>query len=125
MNITVNQLKDGLQVSHRKENKFWKSSILVAYSKKQFSEPITVRWYFAGSTAYCCIWGNIKGQHFSGSGSAGGYGYEKSSAALSSALQSAGFNVNGLSASGGNNTAMEILAKLNGSKIFTIVNAHA
>lgn len=125
ISISKTGLKDGINArAHRKEDKFDSSLILVTYKLGKFNQPIDVRFYFTGSTCYCCIWGSIKGKHFSGSGKAGGYGYDKKSAAMSSALQSAGFDVDGLSATGETDLAMKLLAGLNGIKKHTIVYAH-
>src|SRR5690606_12184309 len=100
-------------------------SIVSFLPDEGFSQPLDVRFYGSGQTVYCCIWGSIKGDYFNGSGKAGGYGYDKESAAFAQALQSAGFNVSGLSATGQNERAMNIIAKnLMGLEHYTIVRAH-
>lgn len=133
MKISINSLKDGINAkAHRKENSFFSSYQLVSFDPtksaeyhKGFNTNLDVRFYGSGSTVYCCIWGSIRGTHFNGSGKAGGYGYDKKSAAFSSALTSAGFNVDGLSCTGENETAIHIIAKeLIGLEYYTIIKSH-
>ncbi len=132
MKISTNILGYGINVAHRKEDKFFKSYTLISFNQKEvksfnngFSENLSVRFYNTNSTSYCCIWGSLKGVHFNGSGKASGYGYDRLSAAFEYALKSAGFNVSGLAATGQNEEAIKHLSKLMGLKKFTIVHAHA
>lgn len=133
MQITIDQLKDGININHRKEKNFTQSLTLVVFNPEstssygKFSEPLSVRWYWTAQTCYCCIWGSIDGVHFNGSGKAGGYGYDKKSASFSSALHSAGFDVRGLDGTGLNEEAIKIIAEqLMGinKEYYTIVSAH-
>lgn len=127
MKISINKLVDGINAkSHRKENSFYKSLSLISFKDNQFSEKLIVRFYGSGQTVYCCVWGSINGNHFNGSGKAGGYGYDKESAAFSEALQSAGFEVSSLAGTGQNEEAINFIAKeLMNLEAFTIVRAHA
>lgn len=77
---------------------------LVGYKKGQFAELVTVRLYMGrsaqASVVYCSLWvhgKNKKGDYISvsGKGSAGGYGYHKSSQALCEAITSAGIELYG------------------------------
>lgn len=56
-------------------------------------EVLVVRWYMGrsrtASRVYCTIWGS----RFSGTGHAGGYGYDKFSAAFQKACQDAGITL--------------------------------
>jgi len=133
MKISINNLKEGINArSHRKEDKFNSSLQIVSFDPtktaeyhKGFNTNLDVRFYGSGTTVYCCIWGSIKGTHFNGSGKAGGYGYDKKSAAFASALISAGFNVDGLSCTGENETAIDIIAiQLMGLECYTIIRSH-
>lgn len=126
MKISINNLTDGINAkSHRKEDKFYRSLSIVSFKDGQFKQPLDVRFYSSGQTVYCCVWGSIKGTYFNGSGKAGGYGYDKASAAFASALQSAGFEVEGLSCTGENETAINIIAKeLMQLDTYTIVRSH-
>lgn len=127
MKISINKLKEGINAkAHRKESKFYKSLSIVSFKDGQFSEPLDVRFYATNATTFCCIWGNVNGVHFNGSGKAGGYGYDRASAAFEDALQSAGFEVSNLSATGQNETAIHIIAKeLMQLENYTIVHSHA
>lgn len=66
---------------------------------KDFKELVTVRWYMGrssqASVVYCCVWIHGENRYFSGKGSAGGYGYHKTSAAFQEALTSAGIKLMG------------------------------
>ena len=64
---------------------------------RELRELAAVRWYKSPSTIYCSIWFQPSHQfpnyHNSGHGQAGGHGYDKFSAALDSALESAGITL--------------------------------
>jgi hypothetical protein len=126
MKISINNLVQGINgKAHRKENSFYKSLQIVGFKDGQFNQPLDVRFYGNGQTVYCCLWGSIGNAYFNGSGKAGGYGYDKQSAAFSNALQSAGFSVDGLSCTGENETAINIIAKdLMQLENYTIVRSH-
>ena len=129
MKISINKLVQGINAkAHRRENSFYKSLSLVNFNSKtkQFNTPLDVRFYGSASVIYCCVWGSIKESYFNGSGKAGGYGYDKASAAFSAALTSAGFDVESLSCTGENETAINIIANsLMELENYTIVRAHA
>lgn len=82
--------------SHRKEGKAifqsWSAAVPSKYGPEAFC-PVDLRIYFTGSTAYACIWINGKDIHTQGSGTAGGYGYDKTSAAAGEAIKNAGFEL--------------------------------
>jgi hypothetical protein len=94
--ITYAQEKDrGFVPSYRKEGKLWKGFHVVAPTEKSKNSSeqwlkmaLDVRFYWAGHTCYCAFWGCGT----SGTGRAGGYGYEKTSAAFEQALHCAGFS---------------------------------
>ena len=68
-----------------------------AYDAGKLFVPVVARFYMGrsrnASSVYCSIWVNGEGIHTAGHGTAGGYGYHKTSAALSSALSSAGIEL--------------------------------
>lgn len=71
---------------------------LVTVHKGDIIAPITVRWYMGRSTSanreYCSIWVRCSdGRSYSGHGWAGGYGYDKQSASLAEAIESAGIEL--------------------------------
>ena len=77
----------------------------VLIDKKTEREIVDCRIYGAGATVYCSIWiDRVKQEkrpagwvcgHTSGKGSAGGYGYHKSSEAVAKAIRSAGIVLTG------------------------------
>jgi hypothetical protein len=75
--------------SHRRESSFWKQLSLIDLDDER--EVLTVRWYGAGQTSYCCVWANR--QNARGAGKAGGGGYHKASASMGAALSDAGFTL--------------------------------
>lgn len=91
--------------SHRKEKGgFYKEySALVAskWSKQDLQAVVTLRLYWPGqTTCYACAWVILKntvlehgGTCVNGSGSAGGFGYDKPSAAADEAIRNAGFTL--------------------------------
>lgn len=95
------------------------------YSKQRYTRPLTVRvWMARGASAsvvYATVWASSRDgkTRLAGHGSAGGYGYDKTSAAIDAAFTSAGvtmerpFNGCGESVA---EIAMESLAKRLGWK---------
>lgn len=86
---------------------------------KDFKELVTVRWYMGrssqASVVYCCVWIRGKNRYFSGKGSAGGYGYHKTSAAFQDALTSAGIRLVGSPYHGAEKTYKETRRNENGT----------
>ena len=78
---------------HRLEGKPGLSDVYKVLTK-DFTELVDCRVYFSASFARCtcCVWVRGEGQRF-GSGSVGGYGYHKASAAVQEALTNAGFSL--------------------------------
>lgn len=67
---------------------------VVAVKSGKFAQPVTVRWWMSrtadgASPVYCSIWTDGGAGH----GRARGYGYDKRSAALAAALDSAGITL--------------------------------
>lgn len=70
----------------------------VVASNGELTAPVEVRWWMGrsnnASTVYCSVWVRCKdGNWLSGYGTAGGYGYDKESAAFAEALSSAGIEL--------------------------------
>jgi hypothetical protein len=102
------------------------------YNLGGLSAVIDARFYGSGQRVYCCVWINFPatkkhpdGIHVSGGGYAGGYGYDKKSAALASALEQAGVKLPwGLSGTGENERALLEICAAAGFKNSTIIPAH-
>lgn len=63
----------------------------VVYSRGELLQPVKVRWYMGrkadgAGRVYCSVWIHGRGTECAGHGWAGGYGYDKESAAFESAL---------------------------------------
>jgi len=101
MKATINpSAKTKFTTSHRKEGKcyFESYSAIVRseskYNPDQGNAVVDLRLYGTGTTWYACIWVQTpEGPHLSGSGSAGGYGHHKPSAAASEAIRNAGIEL--------------------------------
>ena len=96
-NITATLLPttqaNGKNLSRQKEMVSAMSAVAVINGKMR--EVVVARWYMArksdgASPVYASIWTYGAGFDISGHGRATGYGYHKASAALSTALESAG-----------------------------------
>jgi hypothetical protein len=83
--------------SHRKEGKcFFNSVSVISLAGKpwgcgRLDPEITLRLYGTGNKNFACLW--ISGQDRRGSGSAGGYGYHRPSAAAQEAINNAGISL--------------------------------
>lgn len=99
----INPKENGKNYGDKKET--MNTYKLIAFYKGEFHELITCRTYMArssqASVVYASIWvsrhGRIgKGELYcAGHGSAGGYGYHKSSAAIGEAINNAGIELYG------------------------------
>ena len=88
---------DGINAkSHRKENHFQEEFCIIAQVAGKFHTPVTLRTYGTKSMNYACLWINDDLHHIycNGSGSAGGYGYHRTSAAAHYAINQAGIKLN-------------------------------
>ncbi len=104
MKATFNELTKGskFNVNHRKENHFVEQYTAVVFNGKEAYDAVTLRIYATDAKTYCCLWINdnyswSKGARIScfrsGSGSTGGYGYHKASAAAQEAIINAGITL--------------------------------
>ena len=95
MKVIALSEKDGINgKSHRKENNFVREYACInKVSELHYTDPIIVRIYQTDSRVYACLWINHHPVYASGSGWAGGYGYHKESAAVASAIRSAGITM--------------------------------
>jgi hypothetical protein len=90
--------------------------------------PVELRLYGTGKMNYACLWINHDGTHAHASGSAGGYGYHRPSAAAQEAISNAGirlaFPIDGV----GSNAIEEALCAIAdalGVKDYALTRAHA
>lgn len=72
----------------RKEKGFYKSLTLVALYGEEIRSFAEIRHYATKATNYCCIWMHspVLGLYGQTGGKAGGYGYDRSESAFSSAV---------------------------------------
>lgn len=97
--ITKTDVSNGRNWSGEKEEV--SHHTVVAYSNGEFINVVNARCFMgrshSASTVYASIWVNApkKKAYVAGSGSAGGYGYHKESAAIGQAIDSAGIELYG------------------------------
>jgi hypothetical protein len=134
MKATFNpEIKTKYTRSHRKEGKvyFEEYAALVPSEYSDAKAAVTLRLYLTNSMAYCCIWiasGPKFDKYTQGSGSAGGYGYHRPSAAAAEAIKNAGFDLSSDIAGRGDEAikqAVKALAKSIGYPKALIHKAHA
>lgn len=128
-------------IQNRKEDHYTGGLLAVAkvnggtdYNPAGLAAVIDARFYCAkpGGRVYCCAWLNFPatkkhpdGLHISGGGWAGGYGYDKRSAALAEALERAGVVLPwSLAGTGENERALRDIATAAGFKKVTVLRAH-
>ena len=114
--------KQGINAkAHRKEKHFDESYMVVDMATGNVK--IDLRLYSTQSTNYACVWfGN--GDIANGSGKAGGWGYNRTSAAVWAAFNSAGVQISDLNGTGKIVEALELVAKELGLTNFKIFHAH-
>ena len=76
--------------NHRKENHFMEQYTALVLTKDGTREAVTLRVYGTRAMNYVCLWFNNGDQWAAGTGSAGGYGYHRPSAAAAEAFTKAG-----------------------------------
>lgn len=90
-------------INHRKESHFYEQFTAVVFNGKSAYDAITLRIYSTDAKCYCCIWiadncswvKEARDSYYrNGSGSVGGYGYHKASAAAQEAIYNAGIELN-------------------------------
>ncbi len=83
---------EAININHRKEKHYMESLLGVVVDDGQLKEVVDLRVYGTNAMNYVCVWINDSKHniHATGSGSAGGYGYHRPSAAASEAFAKAG-----------------------------------
>lgn len=84
---------NGINRNHRKEDHFSREYIFIAKIGDKLKDVIRCKFYATKVRLYCCLWIRTETDYVSGSGYAGGYGYHKPSAALSAAIEAAGYEL--------------------------------
>lgn len=121
LKIVIDPDKSKFNVNHRKENNFFCGYKVIDFGNNNI-ETIDIRFYFTKVTCYCCLWIDSKGVNLRGSGSAGGYGYDRKSMAFEEAINNAGiFNFPKFGGSGDIKFAIETLCKIFNIKKYQIV----
>ena len=87
-------------INHRKENHFYKQITAVAINDRSAYDAVILRLYSTDARCYACLWthGNCSwdgnaDRWRNGSGTAGGYGYHRASAAAQEAIYNAGIEL--------------------------------
>jgi len=133
MNMKIKSInpKDGIQAAkHRKENHFIESFILLAVYKGNLKEVAEMRIYGTNAMNYACFWlhsyRNETTVYANGSGSAGGYGYHRPSAAADTAFRTAGIEIEDISGRGDSaiTHTLESLGKRLGYRKVYVIKAH-
>lgn len=129
INITVDPEKFKFNTNYRKENNFYCGYKVINFGEKDYNgnfvEAIDVRFYYTNSACYCCLWINAGNVSTSGTGRAGGYGYDRKSSALEEAINNAGiFNFPRFGGSGNNRFAINILCKIFNIKKYQVIEIY-
>lgn len=86
--------QEGIQArKHRREKNFQEEFSVIAWNGEKFQSVITLRVYGTQAKNYACLWVSNGGVYANGSGSAGGYGYHRPSAAVEEAMERAGIRL--------------------------------
>lgn len=104
MKATFNELTKApkFSISHRKEKYFCTQYTAVVFNGQNAYDAVTLRIYATDARCYCCLWvadncswvKNCRDSYYrNGSGSAGGYGYHRASAAAQEAIYNAGITL--------------------------------
>lgn len=108
----------------RKENGFFKSLTLVAMHEGEIKSFAEIRHYATKATNYACFWihSPILGLYGQTGGKAGGYGYDRSEAALSEAARKHGIKVPSWC---DQRVMLEEFAKYLGLSVYSVIETNA
>lgn len=122
--IVIDSNKAKFNPNYHKDDGLFKGYRLI--DLKDGKELLDVRWYCPNSDVYCCFWLEAGEASTRGTGRAGGYGYNKTSAAFNEAIENSGIkNFPTFSGSGCNEEAIQMFAKILGVKRPKIVAFYA
>lgn len=110
--------------NYRKENGYFKSLSLVALHGNEIKSFAEIRHYRTAATNYVCFWihSPVLGLYGQTGGKAGGYGYDRSEAALSEAAKKHGINVPSWC---DERQLLEGLAKHLGLQVYSVIETNA
>lgn len=123
LTVTTFTPVDGINTNHRKENGFDRAYIAINTKGETIAE---LRLYWPGQTnCYACFWAWGNDWQSTGSGVAGGYGYDKRSAAASEAFTKAGIQLSqSVHGTGRQHEAMEAVGKHLSNEFLTVIEAY-
>lgn len=125
------EFKYGLKAkAHRKENNFMEQFTGIVVDNDDVREAVVLRIYGTSARNTACLWYNNGENWADGSGSAGGYGYHRPSAAVQEALERAGVtlseDISGRGDSAIRDAVQALLEKLYpDARVKTVLKAHA
>ncbi len=117
--------RDGMEKKNYRPNNVALHSALVLFDLETKREIVEIRTYYPGSVAYACVWIRKGDERATGSGKAGGHGYDKTEAAVKAAFGEAGVNIEQASNHHDPRTLLEGLAAFWGMTNYHIFHAHA
>lgn len=120
MNVTSEHNLKGF----RRESGFYKSLTLVAMHENEIKSFAEIRHYATKATNYACFWihSPVLGLYGQTGGKAGGYGYDRSEAAVSQAACAHGIKV---PAWCNEREMLEALANYLGLKVYSVIETNA
>ena len=102
----------GITNTHRKENHFQEEYLGLVVVGGKILTAINCRFYGTQAKNYCCLWYNNNNNYGSASGSAGGYGYHRPSAAFQEALDNAGIELSSRVDGRGDSAIEDVIKKM-------------
>ena len=133
MKANIENIREGAKVhSNRKENAFFKQYAVYALDMLDYNgqprELVCLRLYATDARHYACIWVHDDVAYGYGGGNAGGYGYDRGSAAAQEAIKDAGIELSESIDGRGQGAilaAVKAIAEAAGSKNYFVGEAHA
>ena len=133
MKANIENIREGTKLrSNRKENAFFQQYAVYAFDKlDSYGQPrelVCLRLYATDARHYACIWVHDDISYGYGGGNAGGYGYDRGSAAAQEAMHDAGITIDQQIDGRGQGAILEAIkaiAEAAGSKNYFVGEAHA
>lgn len=94
MLATITSKEGKFNPNYRKEEHYlYEFAVMAIMDDYSVKNPVTIRIYGTQARNYSAIWANGNGIYKSGTGTAGGYGYHRPSAAACEAIYNAGITL--------------------------------